>query len=133
MGSWGWRSGNPRDVRYKAVECPSKFVEHVGSLYGRDGPTDGNEVTVRPQCQHLSQRKTLHCASHGVQAIRRAGKGNVDGKNVLDVRNAPQEDSEGAQAVQSEFCTVVTFHFDVQKLLPQSLTSSCWRQHKIHT
>merc|ERR1739845_7767 len=44
FASWGWKSGDPGNVKYMAVECPKKFVEHVGSLYGKDGPTDGNDT-----------------------------------------------------------------------------------------
>lgn len=37
FASWGWKKGDPAEVKFKAVECPPRFVEHVGSLFGADG------------------------------------------------------------------------------------------------
>jgi len=38
FASWGWFNGNPDGVKFKAVACPPRLVNHVGSLFGADGP-----------------------------------------------------------------------------------------------
>jgi len=37
FASWGWRRGNPSGIKFRAVQCPEAFVEHVGSLFGPGG------------------------------------------------------------------------------------------------
>jgi len=39
FASWGWTRGDPKQVNFKAVECPSRFVDHIGSLFNESGPT----------------------------------------------------------------------------------------------
>jgi len=38
FAKWGWRRGDPRGIKYTAVDCPEAFVDHVASLFGPDGP-----------------------------------------------------------------------------------------------
>lgn len=38
FASWGWKTGNPKGVDYKVVACPTKFTEHIQSLFGASGP-----------------------------------------------------------------------------------------------
>jgi len=48
FASWGWTRGDPPHVRFKAVACPPRFVQHIGSLFGPDGAqpaANGNLVT----------------------------------------------------------------------------------------
>lgn len=37
FASWGWTRGDPADVKFKAVECPSAFKAHISSLFGSNG------------------------------------------------------------------------------------------------
>jgi len=39
FASWGWQRGDPERVKFRAVECPAAFVEHVSSSFGASGPT----------------------------------------------------------------------------------------------
>jgi len=39
FASWGWKRGNPSSVKFKAVPCPSAFVEHVSKQFGPAGVT----------------------------------------------------------------------------------------------
>jgi len=42
FASWGWKQGDPSGVKYKAVDCPAAFKQHVGSLFGPSGPSEGS-------------------------------------------------------------------------------------------
>jgi len=42
FASWGWKRGDPSTVKYRAVPCPPKFQEHVGSQFGPNGATPQN-------------------------------------------------------------------------------------------
>merc|ERR1712190_329562 len=46
--SWGWRRGNPSGIKFRAVQCPAGFVEHVGSLFGPNGVVDNTSPTASP-------------------------------------------------------------------------------------
>lgn len=37
FASWGWLRGDPPNVKFKAVSCPSAFTAHVSSLFGPGG------------------------------------------------------------------------------------------------
>eukprot|EP00121_Abeoforma_whisleri_P016404 Awhi_evm1s15055 len=44
---WGWHTGNPRNIQYKPVECPSEFKAMIGSAFDRNGLT-GKTSTEGP-------------------------------------------------------------------------------------
>jgi len=39
FASWGWKRGDPMNVKFKAVPCPPAFVEHVSRQFGPSGVT----------------------------------------------------------------------------------------------
>jgi len=39
FASWGWKRGDPMNVKFKAVPCPAAFVEHVSRQFGPSGVT----------------------------------------------------------------------------------------------
>jgi len=39
FASWGWKGGDPKSVKFKAVPCPPAFVEHVSKQFDRSGVT----------------------------------------------------------------------------------------------
>lgn len=42
FASWGWKRGDPTGVKYKAVACPQRFVQHIGAQFGPDGAVGGD-------------------------------------------------------------------------------------------
>lgn len=48
---WGWKRGDPKNVKFAAVECPSAFVKHIGSLFGADGPQEASADPVASSAQ----------------------------------------------------------------------------------
>jgi len=43
FASWGWNRGDPTNVKYKAVTCPERLVEHMGAQFGPNGAEGGGE------------------------------------------------------------------------------------------
>ena len=42
--AWGWKDGNPT-INYKVVDCPSEYINYIGSAFDKDGinpPGDSN-------------------------------------------------------------------------------------------
>jgi hypothetical protein len=37
FSSWGWTRGDPDAVKWKVVDCPAAFQEHVGGQFGAGG------------------------------------------------------------------------------------------------
>jgi len=37
FSSWGWKRGDPSNVKFRVVPCPDQFAKHVGSLFGPSG------------------------------------------------------------------------------------------------
>jgi len=37
FASWGWRSGDPKQIKYKAVECPPAFKTQIEAQFGAGG------------------------------------------------------------------------------------------------
>lgn len=73
FASWGWKRGDPTNVKYKAVTCPQRFVEHIGAQFGPNGAVDGPmpptpaptpaPTPTEPTCELEINAKT--CVSQG--------------------------------------------------------------------
>jgi len=48
FASWGWNRGDPTNVKYKAVTCPERLVEHMGAQFGPNGAEGGGAPTPAP-------------------------------------------------------------------------------------
>lgn len=46
FASWGWKSGDPKNAKFKSVVCPPAFVAHVTSVFGTAGP---NNLQLAPK------------------------------------------------------------------------------------
>jgi len=42
FSSWGWTRGDPDSVKFRSVECPAAFVEHVRELFNENGVVGNN-------------------------------------------------------------------------------------------
>jgi len=49
FASWGWKRGDPTNVKYKVVTCPERFVEHIRAQFGPGGATGGDGPTPPTQ------------------------------------------------------------------------------------
>jgi len=73
FASWGWKRGDPTNVKYKPVMCPDQFVEHVATLFGPDGPNSSplpaptpaptQAPTVSPGCARFCGFTNLRSSS----------------------------------------------------------------------
>lgn len=53
FAAWGWKRGDPDNVKYRIVDCPRAFVDHVKNQFGSQGPAAtgmGGSALSSPPC-----------------------------------------------------------------------------------
>ena len=64
FASWGWTTGDPSGIKYKPVECPTKFKELISAQFDGNGVVTG--VTPPPSLQPSSlPTQTPETGTHG--------------------------------------------------------------------
>jgi len=48
FSEWGWTAGTTSQARYKVVECPERFKEHIGSLFDENGVVPSSNPIPAP-------------------------------------------------------------------------------------